>query len=70
MRNRLLAIAAIAGAIAAPIAAQAQSHDHHRCRRGGTVVIGDTKASPPTSGRPSANTSCANACRTTRFRIA
>ena len=33
MRNRILAIAAIAGAMAAPIAAQAQSTSHHRRRR-------------------------------------
>ena len=36
MRNRILAIAAIAGAIGAPIAAQAQNTSHHRRGRGGT----------------------------------
>ena len=40
MRNRILAIAAIAGAISAPIAAQAQS-DTVGIVRGGTVVIED-----------------------------
>jgi len=40
MRNRLLAIAAIAGAMAAPIAAQAQS-DTVGVVRGGGVVLGD-----------------------------
>ena len=42
MRNRILAIAAIAGAIAAPIAAQAQS-DTVGVVRGGSVVIGDSE---------------------------
>src|SRR5664279_5286032 len=40
MRNRILAIAAIAGAIATPIAAQAQS-DTVGIVRGGSVVIND-----------------------------
>jgi hypothetical protein len=40
MRNRILAIAAIAGALAAPVAAQAQS-DTVGIVRGGTVVIDD-----------------------------
>jgi hypothetical protein len=40
MRNRILAIAAIAGAMAAPIAAQAQSGTVGTAR-GGNVVIGD-----------------------------
>ena len=40
MRNRILAIAAIAGAMAAPIAAQAQSGTVGAAR-GGNVVIGD-----------------------------
>lgn len=39
MQNRLLAIAAIAGVMAAPIAAQAQSTVG--TARGGSVVIGD-----------------------------
>jgi hypothetical protein len=42
MRNRILAIAAIAGAMAAPIAAQAQS-DTVGIVRGGSVVIGDNE---------------------------
>jgi len=41
MRNRLLAIAAIAGAMSAPIAAQAQSEMTTGAVRGGTVVIND-----------------------------
>ena len=40
MRNRILAIAAIAGALSAPIAAQAQS-DTVGIVRGGTVIIND-----------------------------
>src|SRR5712692_3204356 len=40
MRNRILAIAAIAGAIAAPVAAQAQS-DTVGIVRGGSVIIDD-----------------------------
>ena len=40
MRNRILAIAAIAGAIAAPVAAQAQS-DTVGIVRGGSVIIND-----------------------------
>jgi hypothetical protein len=41
MRNRILAIAAIAGAMAAPIAAQAQSDTVGAVRGGSGVVIGD-----------------------------
>ena len=41
MRNRILAIAAIAGALAAPVAAQAQSTVG--VVRGGTVVIDDNE---------------------------
>jgi hypothetical protein len=41
MRNRLLAIAAVAGAIAAPIAAQAQSTITTGVAGGSTVVIGE-----------------------------
>jgi hypothetical protein len=41
MRNRLLAIAAIAGAIAAPIAAQAQTTITTGTAGGSTVVIGE-----------------------------
>jgi hypothetical protein len=39
MRNRLLAVAAIAGAMTAPIAAQAQNEMTTGAVRGGTVVI-------------------------------
>jgi hypothetical protein len=42
MRNRILAIAAIAGAIGAPIAAQAQS-DTVGVARGGSVVINEVE---------------------------
>ena len=41
MRNRLLAVAAIAGAMAAPIAAQAQTTITTGVAGGNTVVIGD-----------------------------
>ena len=41
MRTRILAIAAIAGAMAAPIAAQAQSTITTGVRGGSTVVIGE-----------------------------
>ena len=40
MRNRILAIAAIAGAMSAPVAAQAQS-DTVGIVRGGSVIIND-----------------------------
>ena len=39
MRNRILAIAAIAGAISAPIAAQAQSAITTGVVRGGSVIV-------------------------------
>ena len=42
MRNRILIIAAISGAIALPISAQAQS-DTVGIVRGGSVVIGDSE---------------------------
>ena len=42
MRNRILAVAAIAGAMATPIAAQAQS-DTVGIVRGGSVIIGDSE---------------------------
>ena len=42
MRNRILAIAAISGALAAPLAARAQS-DTVGVVRGGTVVIEDSQ---------------------------
>jgi Protein of unknown function (DUF1236) len=41
MRNRILAIAAIAAAIGAPVAAQAQSEITTGVVRGGTAVIND-----------------------------
>src|SRR5713226_10711383 len=41
MRNRILAIAAIAGAISVPIAAQAQSEITTGVVRGGSVIIDD-----------------------------
>ena len=41
MRNRLLAVAAIAGAIAAPIAAQAQTTITTGTAGGSTVVVGE-----------------------------
>ena len=44
MRNRIFAIAAVAGALAAPVAAQAQAQsDTVGIVRGGTVVIGDSE---------------------------
>jgi len=42
MRNRILAVAAIAGAMAAPIAAQAQS-DTVGIVRGGSVIISESE---------------------------
>ena len=65
MRNRLLAIAAIAGAISAPIAAQAQNEITTGVARGGRWSSTTTKASPSISGRRSANTSFASGCRIT-----
>ncbi|MET0676800.1 MAG: DUF1236 domain-containing protein [Bradyrhizobium sp.] len=41
MRNRLMAVAAIAGAMAAPIAAQAQSSVTTGLGGGSTVVVGE-----------------------------
>jgi hypothetical protein len=41
MRNRIFAIAAIAGAISAPIAAQAQSAITTGVVRGGSVIVND-----------------------------
>jgi hypothetical protein len=41
MRNRILAIAAIAGAISAPMAAQAQTEITTGVVRGGSVIIDD-----------------------------
>ena len=69
MRNRILAIAAIAGAIGAPIAAQAQgvvTTGVAPRRRGAWSRM--SMASQSISVRRSANISFANACRTTPFR--
>jgi hypothetical protein len=41
MRNRILAVAAIAGTMSAPIAAQAQSEITTGVVRGGTVIVDD-----------------------------
>ncbi len=41
MRNKILAIAAIAGAIGAPIAAQAQTEITTGAVRGGSVIVND-----------------------------
>jgi len=43
MRNRILAVAAIIGAIGAPIAAQAQNEITTGAARGNTVVIPDSE---------------------------
>lgn len=69
MRYRLLAIAAIAGAIAAPIAAQAQGVVTTGVARGPLVVTDDAYGIAVDDQR-AANTSFASACRTTPFRIA
>ena len=68
MRNRILAIAAIAGAISAPIAAQAQTEITTGVVRGGSVII-DDNGDGIAVDRRSVNTSCASGCRTTPFRI-
>lgn len=44
MRNKILAIAAIAGAVSAPIAAQAQSDTVGVVRGGGGVIVNDVDA--------------------------
>ncbi len=41
MRNRILAVAAIAGAISAPVAAQAQTEITTGVVRGGSVIVND-----------------------------
>ena len=51
MRNKILAIAAIAGALGAPIAAQAQS-DTVGIVRGGSVVINDEAGGIALDQRP------------------
>ena len=54
MRNRLLAVAAIAGAMAAPIAAQAQSAITTGVVGGSTVVVGEHEGitDRPAAGLP------------------
>ena len=51
MRNKILAIAAIAGALGAPIAAQAQS-DTVGIVRGGSVIINDDAGGIAVDQRP------------------
>jgi len=52
MRNRILAIAAIAGAISVPIAAQAQSEITTGVVRGGSVIINDDDVGIAVDQRP------------------
>ena len=52
MRNRILAIAAIAGAISAPIAAQAQSEITPGLVRGGPVIVSDEAGGIAIDQRP------------------
>jgi hypothetical protein len=52
MRNRILAIAAIAGAISAPIAAQAQSEITTGVARGGSVIVNGDAAGIAADQRP------------------
>jgi hypothetical protein len=47
MRNRILAVAAIIGAIGAPVAASAQSETTTGAARGNTVVITETDGIAP-----------------------
>jgi hypothetical protein len=54
MRNRILAIAAIAGAISAPIAAQAQTEITTGVVRGGSVIIDDNGDGIAVDRRPAA----------------
>ena len=65
MRNKILAIAAIAGAISAPIAAQAQSESPSAsCVAAASSSTTMPTASRSISARRSVNTSCANTCPT------
>ena len=52
MRNRILAIAAIAGALGAPIAAQAQSDVTTGVGRGGSVIVNEEGAGIAADQRP------------------
>jgi hypothetical protein len=52
MRNKILAIAAIAGAISAPIAAQAQSEITTGLVRGGPVIVSDEAGGIAIDQRP------------------
>jgi len=52
MRYRILAIAAIAGAISAPIAAQAQSEITTGVARGGRVIVNDDGGGIAVDQRP------------------
>ena len=52
MRNRILAIAAIAGAISVPIAAQAQNEITTGVVRGGSVIINDDDVGIAVDQRP------------------
>ena len=52
MRNRILAIAAIAGAISAPIAAQAQSDTVGIARGGSSVIVSDDVEAIAVEQRP------------------
>ncbi len=52
MRNRILAIAAIAGAISVPVAAQAQNEITTGVVRGGSVIINDDDVGIAVDQRP------------------
>jgi len=52
MRNRILAIAAVAAAIGAPLAAQAQGEITTGAARGGTVVVDDDAVGIAADQRP------------------
>jgi hypothetical protein len=52
MRNRILAIAAIAAAIGTPLAAQAQGEITTGVVRGGTVIVNDDEAGIAVDQRP------------------
>jgi len=52
MRNRILAIAAIAGALGTPIAAQAQSEITTGVVRGGSVIVNEDVDGIPVDQRP------------------
>ena len=52
MRNRILAIAAIAGALGTPIAAQAQSEITTGVVRGGSLIVNEDVDGIPVDQRP------------------